>query len=96
MLAQAARHWFGDAGVYVLSFLSGLADVDAISLSLARLEHGELLTEVALKGIVVAVITNTLVKLILVFVIGGRTLGTAVSWFIIPTILTGIYLGWVL
>ena len=96
VLAQAARIWMGETGVYLLSFFSGMADVDAISLSLARLEHGELAVEVALMGITIAAITNTLVKLALVFVIGGRTLGYAAIWIVLPTVAAGVVLTWLL
>ncbi|MFU3621576.1 DUF4010 domain-containing protein, partial [Pseudomonas paraeruginosa] len=36
LLVEAGRRLFGDAGIYAVALLSGLADVDAITLSLAR------------------------------------------------------------
>ena len=35
LLVEGARRWFGDAGIYLVSLLAGLTDVDAITLSLA-------------------------------------------------------------
>ena len=37
LLAEAFRAWLGDTGIYVLATISGIADVDAITLSLARM-----------------------------------------------------------
>ncbi|MEJ2685912.1 MAG: DUF4010 domain-containing protein [Gammaproteobacteria bacterium] len=74
VLAEAARIRFGDAGVYLLAGVSGLADVDAITLSLARLAGGQLSSHVAAQGIVLAATVNTLVKGALVTAIAGRSL----------------------
>ncbi|HKJ09196.1 MAG TPA: DUF4010 domain-containing protein, partial [Gammaproteobacteria bacterium] len=74
VLAEAARIRFGDAGVYLVAGVSGLADVDAITLSLARLAGGPLSTHVAGQGIVLAATVNTLVKGVLVTAIAGRSL----------------------
>ncbi|NPA32516.1 MAG: MgtC/SapB family protein [Aquificae bacterium] len=54
---------FGDAGIYVLSFLSGLVDVDAITLLLARLaKEGSITQDVAALGIFLAASSNNLFK----------------------------------
>ena len=62
VLAAAMQEWFGDQGIYVLSIVSGLADVDAITISLSRLALGELSEQVAVMGIVLASGMNTIVK----------------------------------
>lgn len=62
LLAKALQEWLGDTGIYLLSFASGLADVDAITLSLARMARDDLEARVAADGIVIASIVNTLVK----------------------------------
>lgn len=62
LLSAATREWFGDQGIYVLSLVSGLADVDAITLSLSRMAISELNNSVAVMGIIIASATNTLVK----------------------------------
>jgi len=38
LVSQSANSWFGDSGIYATAFLSGLADVDAITLTLSALE----------------------------------------------------------
>ncbi len=78
LLAEVLRHRFGDSGIYLLSGFSGLADVDAITLSLAHLSTKDLSVKVAVQGITIAAASNTLVKCLLsqVFVRGkmGRYL----------------------
>ncbi|HKJ87215.1 MAG TPA: DUF4010 domain-containing protein, partial [Gammaproteobacteria bacterium] len=79
LLAEAARAWMGDTGLYVLSGVSGLTDVDAITLSLSRLAHGDLSTEVAARAITLAAMVNTAVKGILVAAIAGRGMAVPVG-----------------
>ncbi|MCB5189484.1 MgtC/SapB family protein [Methylobacillus arboreus] len=73
-LVEAGRRYWGDAGVYLVSLLAGIADVDAITLSLSRSAHHELGGHVAVQGIVLAVISNSVFKAALVGFIGGREL----------------------
>ena len=42
--SRAAHHYFGAAGVFITSSLAGLADVDAITVSMARLAHDQVLS----------------------------------------------------
>jgi len=73
LLSEAVKEWFGTQGVYVLSIVSGLMDVDAITLSLSRSAHSDLAAEVAITGIVLACAANTLFKgLIFAFIAGFR------------------------
>jgi len=62
VVARAAQFFFGTAGVYVSSFLTGLTEVDAITLSLSKLEQGSLVPTVAVHGIIIATLANTVVK----------------------------------
>ena len=65
ILSAAMKEWFGEHGIYVLAVISGLADVDAITLSLSRMStgaEGDLREEVAILGIILAAATNTLIK----------------------------------
>lgn len=65
-------------GVYVVSFVSGITDVDAVTLSLSELTRGDKLAlSTAMNGIVIASVTNSLVKLGIVYWLGGRQLGGA-------------------
>lgn len=75
-----AAAWLNDlaglAGVYAVAAVSGLTDVDAISLSSFRLfGDGSITAAGAVMAIVVAVCSNAVVKGSIVFVVGGRSLG---------------------
>jgi len=58
----------------MLAFLSGIADVDPINLTLAKMSKGDLSADVAVFGILIATATNTLVKAGLTGVVGGKEL----------------------
>lgn len=63
MLAAAgAKEWLGDAGIYLLAAVSGINDVDAITLSVANLARNGLSDVVAANAIALAAAVNTLVK----------------------------------
>ncbi len=63
LLAEALRNWAGDTGVLLLSFIAGLTDVDAITLSLTRMSSTTRIDmQVAAQAIVYAVIANTVTK----------------------------------
>ncbi|MEB3274777.1 MAG: DUF4010 domain-containing protein, partial [Prochlorothrix sp.] len=42
VVVRGAEAYFGDAGVYVVAAISGLADVDAVSISLSKRMFGNL------------------------------------------------------
>jgi len=71
---NAAQTYFGDAGIYVTSLLSGLADVDAITLSMARLSGpaGAVEAQTAARAIVIGAAANTLLKGSIVFALGTK------------------------
>jgi len=62
-IASAAQAYFGDTGLYLAGALAGLTDVDAIALSMANLAHQDPANSgAAARTIVIAVISNTMVK----------------------------------
>ncbi|BCD61357.1 hypothetical protein NitYY0826_C0196 [Nitratiruptor sp. YY08-26] len=87
---------YGDIGVYVVSIISGITDVDAITLSLSEMAKEQRLSlEASLTGIVLASYTNTLVKLAIAYWLGGKELGWSVTKFtllVTVTLFGGIYL----
>jgi uncharacterized membrane protein (DUF4010 family) len=63
LLAEWTQHTLGDTGVYLSSMASGLTDVDAITLSMARLsDAGDITMNVAARAVVLATVSNTVVK----------------------------------
>ncbi len=78
---------YGNIGVYIISTLSGITDVDAITLSLSQLvSDRKLSVETSAAGIVIASVTNSLVKLGIVYWIGGKTLGWRLTLFFLITL----------
>lgn len=76
LVANAARLYFGEAGLYASSIAAGLADVDAITLSMAQLSRmpGDLDPQSAARAIVLAAAANTLVKAAIVLATGAPAL----------------------
>lgn len=63
-VSRAAEIYLGDTGVYFSSIISGVADVDAITLSMAELSSKPdgLALDTASRAIVLAVMSNTCIK----------------------------------
>lgn len=76
LVSKAAQTYLGVGGFYLSSFLAGLADVDAITLSVAdlTLKPATITLEMAERAIVLAVISNTLVKGGMVLSLGSHVL----------------------
>lgn len=75
----AAKARFGDRGLYAIAVLSGLTDMDAITLSTARLaQRGELSGPVAGHVILLASMSNLIFKTAAVAVLGSRALALRV------------------
>ncbi|HEX7110492.1 MAG TPA: MgtC/SapB family protein, partial [Aestuariivirga sp.] len=72
LAVSLARMQFGDSGVLTVAAISGLVDVDAITLSVSRL--GEV-SPAAVNAILAAVAMNTLAKGVYAWLAGGARLG---------------------
>ncbi|WP_374384982.1 MgtC/SapB family protein [Dongia sp.] len=72
LLERFLSERFGEAGLYILSLIAGLADVDAITLSVAKHARagGEMLTGAAV-AILLAVASNAFVKGVIAVRAGG-------------------------
>jgi len=81
--------WAGSYGAIVLAAVSGLVDVDAISISLARLAPQGLAAQSAVAAILVAVVANTLIKLVLATTAGGLKFTRAVAPGILSSLVAG-------
>lgn len=92
LVSRAAQMYLGNAGVYLSSVLAGLADVDAITLSMAELSRaaGSVSLVTAERAIVLAAMSNTVVKGGLVLTDGSRTLRRAMVPGFVLMLVTGI------
>ena len=80
LAVSAVKEHFGNAGLYGLAVVSGLTDVDAITLSTARLTvDGRLEPDSAWRVILLAVSANLVFKTGIAFVLGPPVLRTRVG-----------------
>ncbi len=96
--ARAAHLYLGDLGVYLSSVAAAVADVDAITLTMAELGRpgGGVDPVTAGRAIVVAAMANTLVKGGMVAVLGGRSLRRTMAPVLGAMLVVGIGLAFVL
>lgn len=87
-------HILGSKGIYLASFISGVIDVDAIALSLANIaKDNPSSIEIAVKGILIAVISNSFFKFMYVFLFGTKELTKNVAYFLIViSLICGLYI----
>jgi uncharacterized membrane protein (DUF4010 family) len=90
VVSKLANVYFGDAGIYAAGIVSGLADVDAITLTMASLVGTTLSSNVAVTAIILAAVTNTLVKLAIAYVLGTREFGLGMARIFLPISLLGL------
>lgn len=88
-ISKAAQTYLGDQGLYASSLLAGTTDVDAIMLSIVRLQQDGLLAWTAATAITLAAMTNTIVKILLAGWFGGKPLMKYVAPGMIAILITG-------
>jgi uncharacterized membrane protein (DUF4010 family) len=91
LISRTAQMYLGDIGLYLSSILSGVADVDAITLTMAELSKtGVLGNDTASLAIVLATMSNTLVKGSIALLAGSRTLRKSLIPVIIMILIGGL------
>lgn len=94
LMGEFLGNWLGDAGIYFLAATSGIADVDAITLSLTRMSNNSLAMGTAVIGIVIAAATNNLVKSALAGFVGNRQIGLLVGGAMVLSLAAGLLVAW--
>ena len=94
LLGKILQVWLGDMGVLALAIVSGIADVDAITLSLARMSNENLILPIAATGIVIAASVNSLIKGVIAAAIGGRDVGFRAGLPLFATAIVGPITAW--
>lgn len=90
-LSAAANDKLGDEGLYVVSILSGLTDMDAITLSTAKMtEQKKIAASLGWRLIHVAFLSNLVFKGGIAMITGGKELGKAIAFLFGIAILTGL------
>lgn len=95
VLIELAGSQFGSGGVYLTSLLAGLADVDAITLSVSGLAGGgQLEADTAGIAVIIAAIMNTFSKAVIAYASGAKemrpTILRAFSLIILSGIISGL------
>jgi uncharacterized membrane protein (DUF4010 family) len=80
VLSRWVEMSLGDQGLFVLSAVSGLADVDAITLSMARLSGQGTAVTTATIAILIVVASNTACKIALGWSVGGTRIGLPLAF----------------
>jgi uncharacterized membrane protein (DUF4010 family) len=89
----AAKDYFGDRALYVVAFVSGFVDVDAITLSTAQLaNHGRLSPQTAWRVILIATVTNLVFKIGIATLLGSTCLFARLVLPVVAAITGGIAL----
>jgi uncharacterized membrane protein (DUF4010 family) len=78
LLAESLTRVFGAGGAYSLAAVSGIANVDALTLSMTRLARTALGPRAAAEAILVAVAVNSVAKGVLAWMTGGAGIGRLV------------------
>lgn len=73
LFSKLAQSNFGDRGSYIVSFISGLTNIDAITLTMAQLSAKNTISSfVALNSIIIALFANLLFKGIIAIILGTK------------------------
>lgn len=93
LLVAAAEAYLGSAGLYATALLSGLTDIDAITLSTSRLvAEGRLGADLGWRLIVAASLSNMTFKLGIAWTLGGRALGKRLGGLSLLAVTVGVAL----
>ena len=95
LVSKIARSLLGDAGLYLAAAFSGLADVDAITLSVAeQCKDGTLLRSVGVLAVTIAVVSNAIVKTGIAMTTGSKSYGRLVAISLSLAVAAGLGLAW--
>ncbi len=97
LLASAAgRAWFGDRGLLLAAGLSGLADVDAITLAVSsQVKAVGLSAPTAVLAIILAIGSNTLAKAAFAWISGGRAFGQRLAALLGVALAVALLVAWI-
>ncbi|MCX4192457.1 MgtC/SapB family protein [Methylophaga sp. OBS1] len=87
LLSVLLREAYGDAGLLILAAVSGMADIDAMMLSLIGMTDNDLSTRLFVMGLVITAAANSMVKGVMTGLIGGRQLAIRTA---LPLVLAGV------
>ncbi|RYZ54650.1 MAG: DUF4010 domain-containing protein, partial [Chitinophagaceae bacterium] len=90
LLVKYSSENFGDKGTYIAGAISGITDVDAITLSMAKTATAPENYPLAINTILLAALSNTVVKFCLVMALGSKALLKTAAIGFAAVFLTGL------
>jgi uncharacterized membrane protein (DUF4010 family) len=76
-IAKYSQVHLGNNGSYLLGAIAGLANIDAITITMAQLSaSGDIPNSAAGAAIIIALISNTVVKILIAIIVGTKALHT--------------------
>jgi uncharacterized membrane protein (DUF4010 family) len=95
LATAAAKDHFGDSGLYLVAVISGLTDVDAITLSTSRLMNNKTIDlNTGWRVILVAALSNIAFKGGMVAILGSRALFTRIALLFGVSLVAGALIVW--
>ncbi|QEY59769.1 MgtC/SapB family protein [Pseudomonas sp. C27(2019)] len=90
LMASVLQQWLGNTGIYLLATVSGITDVDAITLSLTRMSQMGLDSRTAIIGIIIAASVNNIMKAGMAVSLGGKAMLLRIALPIFMSLLAGL------
>ena len=87
-VTRIATKFFSLEAIYLISFFSGLPEVDAITISLSTLLINP---KIIVKGIILASIANTIFKLSIFWFLAGKDAGKKAAKILLPLVGLGLF-----
>jgi uncharacterized membrane protein (DUF4010 family) len=96
LVSAGARAEFGERGLLVTAALSGLADVDPITLAVSsQVQSVSLPLISAVAAIILAIGSNTLAKAVFAWINGGRAFGARLTILLASSLLAALLVLWI-
>jgi uncharacterized membrane protein (DUF4010 family) len=89
-VTKAALDFVGTRALYFTAVIAGFTDVDAIALTAARLAPESLNASTAATTIILAAMSNTLMKAAIALVFGARSFGRQMALALVMILLAGV------
>ncbi|MBW3016733.1 MgtC/SapB family protein [Candidatus Woesearchaeota archaeon] len=90
-VSKIAQVYYGSSGIYVVALLAGLADLNAITISMAGLSlSGAIPVNAAVVAITLAIISNNVVKIWIGYLFGTRDFSRRINVAYVVTLLVGL------
>ena len=94
LITRAAQEFLGESGIFIASSLSGLTQLDAITLALAKQVRDGLNLSIAVKGLALALMANSVFKAGLTLSLGALRFGRSVALVVLLAGFASLLLAW--